>query len=120
MATHYRKCRFCGARRMLAGVIDGMTHRTCFTCFMTEQRKPELSLEMQRCLDFAKEHSGRLHRFPGGYWAQESWGRIGGRHFGTATVQALVDRGVLVYVHWAKGRGGQFPICATVVREVVS
>lgn len=36
--THYKKCPYCGAVRMLYQVIDGEHVRTCFKCFKIQRR----------------------------------------------------------------------------------
>lgn len=38
MATNYKKCPSCGARRMLYQVTDGEKTRTCFKCFKTQKQ----------------------------------------------------------------------------------
>lgn len=36
--TNYKQCRFCGARRMLTHVKDGVKHLVCFACFRIQKR----------------------------------------------------------------------------------
>ena len=82
--------------------------------------KPYLTAEMQRALDYAKTHGGKLYRHPGGYWGHNNWFAM--RHckwfFGTTTIQGLVARGLASYTRWqrrtAKTRGGDFPVELTV------
>ena len=79
----------------------------------------KLSVTMQKALDFANQHGGKLVRYPGGFWMQEgfktdnhTW--MNRRWFGTSTVQALVARQEMWYSRWQTGRNGEFPIEATV------
>ena len=74
-----------------------------------------LSPEMKRCLEFVRKEGGSIYRFPGGYWAQENWRDVGGRSFGTTTVEALISRGLLVYSAWNESK--RFPIQATLYQE---
>lgn len=70
-----------------------------------------LSPTMERAVIFIRQHKNMIHRFPGGYWAQENW-KHDGPHFGTTTIEALVWRGVLYYTAFQSHKTGQFPIRA--------
>jgi len=76
----------------------------------------KLTLEMQRCVAFIQAHGLVIHRYPGGYWAEKDWGHLT-EHFGTSTVQALVNRHVLFYDQWQESRQGKFPIRATLTEK---
>lgn len=76
----------------------------------------ELSPEMQRCVAFIQAHGLMIHRYPGGYWAEQGWNTFT-EHYGTSTVQALVKRNVLFYDQWQESRQGKFPIRATLTEK---
>ncbi len=50
---------------------------------------------------------GKLIRYPGGFWYPDGPGQ---HSYSTATVQALVRRGLAEYTQWKDGRNGRFPI----------
>lgn len=70
-----------------------------------------LSPTMERAVLFIRQNKNTIHRFPGGYWAQDTW-KHDGPHFGTTTIDALVWRGVLFYTAFQSHKTGQFPIRA--------
>lgn len=73
----------------------------------------KLSETMQTCVNFMLMHEFSIHRHPGGFWWERDPASNYRRGFGTATVQALVSRGVAEYTEWKDGRRhGRFPITA--------
>lgn len=77
-----------------------------------------LSSQMLKCLAFIKSHGMSIARHPGGFWAQADWKGIhSGDYFSTPTVEALVKRHMLFYDQWQEGRGGKFPIRATMTEK---
>lgn len=78
---------------------------------MDERRK--LSETMQACVKFMLMHEDSIHRHPGGFWWERDSASNYRSGFGTATVHALVARGVAEYTEWQEGRSGRFPIKAT-------
>lgn len=85
----------------------------------------KLSSTMQKALDHARQHGGKLERYPGGFWMasgiraedlMDGW--INRKWFGTPTVQALVNRGELEYTKWQEGKKRRFPIEASVTQEI--
>jgi hypothetical protein len=74
----------------------------------------ELSKTMQELVAYMREHGGKIHRHPGGFWAKPAYGYLG-KSYGTSSVEALVKRGVAQYTQWKDSSrgGGRFPIEAT-------
>lgn len=76
----------------------------------------DLSPTMQKALQHARWSGGKLVRHPGGFWIPPDLGisnnkaKKHGLWFGTSTVQALVQRGLMHYSRWKEGRKGKFPI----------
>jgi hypothetical protein len=70
---------------------------------------------MLAAFEHAKAHGGAIVRYPGGFWYAAN--DIGGKHFGTSTVEALVGRGAANYTEWHEGRSGRFPVRATLRSE---
>jgi len=72
---------------------------------MTTKRK--LSATMAIALGDTVAHGGLLIRHVGGYWAWPGAPKrddgLPAEYYGTSTVQALVDRGELVYIGWHEG-----------------
>lgn len=83
---------------------------------MTASKK--LTPAMREAVSNAEGNGGTLHRYPGGFWSwpNASWSGStpSGWFCGTSTVEALVDRGRLVYTRWQDGRSGRFPVHATI------
>jgi hypothetical protein len=77
-----------------------------------------LSPTMLAAFEHAKAHGGAIVRYPGGFWYAAD--RIGGKSFGTPTVEGLVSRGAATYTEWQEGRNGRFPIRATLNAEAAS
>lgn len=84
----------------------------------SKRRKPStgpLTAAMAFALGAAIEHGGKLVRFTG-YW---SWaGNVSARkddRFSVETIDALAQRGRLVYTEYKDDRGVRFPIVAQVV-----
>lgn len=71
---------------------------------------PELSHEMQWCLQNIKLSGGTITRYPGGFWRPDGEGKPS---FGTTTIEALVKRGRLEYSEWKESHGRKFPIKAS-------
>lgn len=77
----------------------------------------QLTPEMERARASARAHGGKLARYPGGFWvagefnpAQDPRPAV---HFGTSTVEALVNRGLMAYTDFKyRGDGSSFPIMA--------
>lgn len=79
-----------------------------------------VSKTQTRAIAFAKQHENKITRHPGGFWAGPEFRRQAGKEwFGTSTVQALVNRGLMEYSEWRgyKGRPGQYPIEATLTEK---
>lgn len=60
---------------------------------------PKLSPTQQDCLNAARKHSGRLTRYPGGFWsahrvARDPKSKVPTWYFSTATVRALMAKGL--------------------------
>lgn len=72
----------------------------------------ELSPTMKRAIAYMQRHNGKMVRYPGGYWASETW-RWAGESHKTSTVKALVRRGIAEYTAWKDGKNGRFPIECT-------
>ena len=83
----------------------------------------KLSPAMMECRDFMQKHGGKIHRHPGGFWSHETWNQHeGGINFGTATVEALISRGVAKYTRWKAGRrypASSFPVEATLCDDQI-
>ena len=79
-----------------------------------------LTPTMQHAVDYAKQHDGKLHRHPGGFWGAPSWWDEHRALFGTSTVAGLVRRGAAAYTEWKEGRNGRFPIVATLTPDTES
>lgn len=77
----------------------------------------KISATMAIALGLAHEHRGYLVRYVGGFWSWEGAPRDHNGHpidyVGTSTIESLVKRGELQYTEWKEGRGGKFPIIAT-------
>lgn len=89
----------------------------------------KLSTTMQKAVRYAKEHGGKLIRYPGGYWAKEGWKGPHEYSFGASTIEALAGRGIVEYTKWQKRKNwspaftdhqGEFPIEATIKTSSVS
>lgn len=75
-----------------------------------------ISKTMRIAIELAKEHGGKLTRYPGGFWGGPDWN--GERHVGTTTIEALVKRGMMTYTNYQTGRDRRpFPIEATLVQK---
>lgn len=48
MATRYTLCPWCGVKRMVYQVIDGVRYRTCFACFSTQRVRRTKSMKEVR------------------------------------------------------------------------
>lgn len=74
--------------------------------------KVKISPTMKECLEYAELHGNVLRRYQGGFWAKRGWQgpRVGGSWFGSATVNALIDRGLAEVTEWQEGRSSRFPI----------
>lgn len=77
-----------------------------------------LSPTMIDCIGMMEEAGGEIVRFQGGFWAPRNIARhthsgIPVSYHGASTVQGLVDRGYATYTEHREGRGGRFPIRAT-------
>lgn len=70
----------------------------------------------------AMEEAGALIRFQGGFWAKPTAPRdhngVPAGSFGTNTIEGCVRRGLARYTEHRRGRGGDFPIRAEVVKEL--
>ncbi len=77
----------------------------------------KLTQTMCATIALAREHDGKLYRFPGGFWYASKTELYGRKHFGTPTIEALVKRGLAEYTEWKEGARGKFPIEMT-LKEV--
>lgn len=68
-----------------------------------------LTPTMEKAAEFARQHGGKLHRHPGGFWAGADY-KQHGTSFGTSTVDGMVKRGAAEYTDWKEGRNGRFPV----------
>lgn len=65
-----------------------------------------LSREMETCLAYIRASGGTIHRYLGGYWAKPDGWNVNQTYFSTGTIQALIERGLLV---WTKAsRDGSY------------
>lgn len=81
-----------------------------------------LTPTMEKALNLAKAHGGKLYRHPGGFWAgpefQSYQGGMGSSEcYGTPTVNGLVVRGAAEYSDYKEGRGGDFPVEITLISD---
>ena len=83
-----------------------------------DERSPKLSETMQTCVNWMLMHGDSIHRHPGGFWWEQDPASNYRSGFGTATVHALVSRGVAQYTEWQDGRNGRFPIKATLKHAI--
>lgn len=71
--------------------------------------------KMEKLIAFMREHGGKIHCHPGGFWSRVDW-KYDGPHFGTPSVAALVRRGLATYTAEKERTFGQsFPIEATLL-----
>jgi hypothetical protein len=75
----------------------------------------ELTPTMKELIGYMREHDGKIHRHPGGFWARGQSFAYLGKSYGTSSVEALVKRGIARYSDWQEGRNGRFPIEATLI-----
>ena len=68
-----------------------------------------LTPTMDKAAELAKQHGGKLHRHPGGFWAGPEY-KQHGASFGTSTIDGAVKRGAAEYTDWKEGRNGRFPV----------
>lgn len=74
----------------------------------------KLSKVMIEVLERIKRNGGFTVRTAGGFW----WpGENMARSHSSVTVQALVDRGILVYTEWKEGKNYRFPVRADVASQ---
>lgn len=83
-----------------------------------KEKKSSLSAEMVAAIDYASENGNKLIRHQGGFWSNANWGRHQ-ESYGTATVEALVKRGVMTYTMHKDtiAHPRKFPIEATLTAE---
>lgn len=93
---------------------------------MTKATK--VSPTMQGALDAAREHGGRLVRWPGGFWTYPDCPTRGGGSWDTdyptwsvaaGTIKSLLARGLVREVDWREARGFNGPYRFAVAVEVV-
>lgn len=74
-----------------------------------------LSSTMQAAIEYARQNDNKIVRIPGGFWARPEWAGPHEQSFGTTTIQALVDRGIVTYTRWQQRRNGssEFPVEVT-------
>lgn len=72
--------------------------------------KDELTPTMKRAIAYMQRHGGKVVRYPGGYWASETWHMWAGAPYKTPTIEALVRRGMAEYTAWKDGKNERFPI----------
>lgn len=73
----------------------------------------ELTTTMKMAAEYARQHGGKLHRHPGGFWAGPEYKSHYATSFGTSTVDGMVKRGAAEYTAWKEGRNGRFPVEVT-------
>lgn len=78
---------------------------------------PTLTSTMRDAVEWARDHGGKLHRHPGGFWGGEKFTQHHGEWFGTPTIQGLATRGVVEYTAWKEGANGRFPIEASLTKD---
>lgn len=77
--------------------------------------KAPLSKTMLALIKFMREHNGHVWRHPGGFWQNANWIH---RYscFSSATVEALISRGIAEYDEHKAGKLFDFPIRATLTQ----
>jgi hypothetical protein len=93
-----------GAHQLIDRAADSYELRECSIVDVSA-----LSATMLDAVRYATEHKA-LCRYPGGFWQAPGGYQVWAQHFGTATVEALVKRGVAAYTEWRDGRNGRFPV----------
>jgi hypothetical protein len=78
----------------------------------------EVSKKMEQAMFYALANGGKLRRYPGGFWAMESWQPGQAPWFGGSTITAIVSRGLMVFTEWHEGRKGLFPVAAVTAQSL--
>jgi len=68
---------------------------------------------MHRAIGYANRHGGKLHRSPGGYWAEKGFDpdkHPDATYFGTNTVDGMVKRGIGTYTSHRTNSRGDFAV----------